>query len=107
MEIVMPVLKSLAFTALPKSANDPVLARRAKVVDRLEEQKRLLDDPNLVRTVQRSALVDGERKPRHQGAAGPAFVSLRQAKPHHGIGRAWDKGRRYRVPCRRTADRSI
>ncbi len=38
----MAALKSLSFAALPKSTNDPVSARRTKVVDRLEEQKRLL-----------------------------------------------------------------
>ena len=38
----MPVLKSLAFTALPKSNNDPVHLRRAKFVSKLEEQKLLL-----------------------------------------------------------------
>ena len=49
----MPVLKSLSFTALPKSANDPAQMRRAKFVAKLEEQKLLLNDPNHVRTVQR------------------------------------------------------
>ena len=34
----MPVLKSLSFTALPKSGNDPGHSRRAKFVARLEEQ---------------------------------------------------------------------
>ena len=58
----MPVLKSLSFTALPKSANDPVQIRRAKFVARLEEQKLLLKDPNHVRTVQRWTKVDGERQ---------------------------------------------
>ena len=58
----MPVLKSLSFTALPKSANDPVQMRRAKFVARLEEQKQLLKDPNHVRTVQRWTKVDGERQ---------------------------------------------
>jgi hypothetical protein len=58
----MPVLKSLSFTALPKSANDPVQMRRAKFVARLEEQKQLLKDPNHVRTVQRWTRVDGERQ---------------------------------------------
>ena len=58
----MPVLKSLSFTALPKTANDPVQLRRAKFVTRLEEQKLLLKDPNHVRTVQRWAKVDGERQ---------------------------------------------
>jgi hypothetical protein len=58
----MPVLKSLSFTALPKSANDPVQMRRAKFASRLEEQKLLLKDPNHVRTVQRWTKVDGERQ---------------------------------------------
>ncbi len=59
----MPVLKSLSFTSLPKSANDPVLIRRAKFAAKLEEQKLLLDDPAYIRTVQRTALVDGQKQP--------------------------------------------
>jgi len=58
----MPVLKSLSFTALPKIGNDPVQARRAKFVAKLEEQKLLLQDPNHVRTVQRWSKVNGERQ---------------------------------------------
>ena len=58
----MPVLKSLSFTALPKTANDPVQQRRAKFVAKLEEQKLLLKDPNHIRTVRRWMKVDGERQ---------------------------------------------
>src|SRR6476659_2235504 len=58
----MPVLKSLSFTALPKSANDPVQQRRTKFITKLEEQKLLLNDPNHVRTVQRWVKVNGERQ---------------------------------------------
>ena len=58
----MPVLKSLSFTALPKTGNDPVQTRRAKFVAKLEEQKLLLKDPNHVRTVQRWTKVDGQRQ---------------------------------------------
>ena len=58
----MPVLKSLSFTALPKSANDPVQQRRTKYIAKLEEQKLLLNDPNHVRTVQRWTKVNGERQ---------------------------------------------
>jgi hypothetical protein len=58
----MPVLKSLSFTAIPKSGNDPVQTRRAKFVTKLEEQKLLLKDPNHVRTVQRWVKVNGERQ---------------------------------------------
>jgi hypothetical protein len=58
----MPVLKSLSFTALPKSGNDPVQMRRAKFIAKLEEQKQLLKDPNHIRTVQRWTKVNGERQ---------------------------------------------
>ena len=58
----MPVLKSLSFTALPKSTNDPVQQRRTKFITKLEEQKLLLNDPNHVRTVQRWTKVNGERQ---------------------------------------------
>jgi hypothetical protein len=58
----MPDLKSLSFTTIPKTGNDPVQARRAKFVSKLEEQKLLLKDPNHVRTVQRWTKVNGERQ---------------------------------------------
>ena len=58
----MPVLKSLSFTALPKSGNDPIQMRRTKFIAKLEEQKQLLKDPNHVRTVQRWTKVNGERQ---------------------------------------------
>ena len=58
----MPVLKSLSFTAIPKTGNDPVQACRAKFVTKLEEQKPLLKDPNHVRTIQRWMKVNGERQ---------------------------------------------
>jgi hypothetical protein len=58
----MPVLKSLSFTALPKSNSDPVQQRRAKFVAKLEEQKLLLKDPNHVRPVPRWTKVDGQRQ---------------------------------------------
>lgn len=37
----MPVLKSLSFTAVPKTAGDPTSMRRAKFIEKLEEQKLL------------------------------------------------------------------
>lgn len=49
----MPVLKNLTLTALPTRRHDPVAIRRAKLIERLEDQKRLLAEPNYVRTVQR------------------------------------------------------
>jgi hypothetical protein len=56
-------LKSLSFTALPKTGNDPVQTRRAKLVSKLEEQKLLLKDPAHVRTVQRWVKVDARGRP--------------------------------------------
>jgi hypothetical protein len=58
----MPVLKSLSFTALPKTGSDPVQQRRAKFITKLEEQKLLLKDSTHVRTVQRWTKVNGERQ---------------------------------------------
>ena len=58
----MAVLKSLSFAALPKASTDPVHIRRAKLIGRLEEQKALLDDPNLIRTTQRTVKEDGEKR---------------------------------------------
>jgi hypothetical protein len=83
----MPVLKSLSFTALPNASNDPVHIRRAKLISRLEEQKALLDDPNLIRTVQRTVkdgdekrIVTKQQKVRpwwRTDAAGHLFMSIR------------------------------
>ena len=67
----MPVLKSLSFTALPKTGNDPVQQRRAKFVAKLEEQKLLLKDPNHIRTVQRWVKVDSERQGTSSRPSGP------------------------------------
>src|SRR5260370_21800709 len=57
----MPALKSLSFTAIPKTGNDPVQTRRTKFITKLEEQKLLLKDPTHVRTVQRWTKVEGQR----------------------------------------------
>jgi hypothetical protein len=58
----MAVLKSLAFTAMPKASTDPAFVRRVKFIEKLEEQKRLLEDPGYVRTVQRTAEIDGTKQ---------------------------------------------
>lgn len=47
----MAVLKSLSFTAIPKTVGHPVLNRRDELVERLEDQKSLLNDPPHVRMV--------------------------------------------------------
>jgi hypothetical protein len=62
MEILMPVLKSLTFTAVPTRVDDPVLFRRAKLISRLEEQRTLFQNPTHTRTVQRSVEEGGEKK---------------------------------------------
>jgi hypothetical protein len=54
-------LKSLTFTTVPKIGANPTLDRRAKVIERLEEQKLLLNDPGYTRTVRTSTKKDGER----------------------------------------------
>jgi hypothetical protein len=63
MEDKMTALKSLTFTALPKIGANPVMDRRNKIIERLEEQKRLLSDPNYLRTVRASETKDGKRVP--------------------------------------------
>jgi len=57
----MTALKSLTFTTVPKPGANPTLDRRAKVIERLEEQKLLLTDPTYKRTVRTSVKKDGER----------------------------------------------
>ena len=57
----MSILKSLTFTTVPKIGANPTLDRRAKVIERLEEQKLLLNDPTYTRTIRSSVKKDGER----------------------------------------------
>jgi hypothetical protein len=59
----MTALKSLAFAALAKRGNDPIMNRRTKAITRLEEQKQLLNDPNYIRVAQKWTRKDGERTP--------------------------------------------
>jgi hypothetical protein len=61
MEDKMTALKSLTFTTVPKIGANPTLDRRAKVIERLEEQKLLLADPTYKRTVRSSVKKDGEK----------------------------------------------
>jgi hypothetical protein len=61
-DLKMAVLKSLSFTAMPKAVSDPIQIRRAKLMTRLEEQKQLLGDPNLIRIVQRAVKENGEKR---------------------------------------------
>jgi hypothetical protein len=59
----MTALKSLTFTTLPKVGANPTMDRRANIIDRLEEQKRLVNDPSYVRTVRTWVKKDGQRTP--------------------------------------------
>jgi hypothetical protein len=49
----MKILKSLTFGVMNRGSQNPVLARRAKLIHRLEQQKRLAQDANFVVTVSR------------------------------------------------------
>ncbi len=57
----MSFMKSLTLTAAPKVNRDPVRNRRERLIARLQEQKELISNPSLVRTVQRTVKRDGVR----------------------------------------------
>lgn len=55
-------LKSLSFTALPTGSRTPLDNRRMKTIERLLEQKALLENPNYVKVAKKWATVDGQRQ---------------------------------------------
>jgi hypothetical protein len=55
----MSALRSLTFTTIPKIVVNPTLDRRSRIIERLEEQKLLLNDPKYVRTVRTWVKKDG------------------------------------------------
>jgi hypothetical protein len=55
-------LKSLAFTVLPSSTRSPVDARRMNTIERLQEQKQLVENPNYMRVVKKWATVNGQKQ---------------------------------------------
>ena len=59
----MANLKSLAFTAMPKTDGNPALARRLHMVERLEEQIALINDPTHTRLTQRWVKQGDDRVP--------------------------------------------
>ena len=89
METTMAALKSLTFTATPRSYfDDPLLVRRAKLMARLEEQKALFKDPLFVAVEQRwdktaggrKELVERKRKVRRwwrEDVTGNVFLTVR------------------------------
>jgi hypothetical protein len=46
----MKILKSLTFGVMSRGSQNPVLARRSKLIHRLEQQKRLAQDANYIIT---------------------------------------------------------
>jgi hypothetical protein len=58
----MSTLKGLTFTKMPVAGSDPVVERRTRVVDKLEEQKSLARDANHKRVVRRRVKEGGETK---------------------------------------------
>jgi len=54
-------LKSLNFVPLPASFRSAIDVRRMKLLERLEDQKKLVADPNYVRTYKRWVKIDGNR----------------------------------------------
>jgi hypothetical protein len=57
----MNLLKTLSFTAVSKLHRSPVQDRRAKLLERLEDQKALVADRGYMRTVRRWRKIDGQR----------------------------------------------
>ena len=57
-----PILKSFTFVPQPKPSSDPLIIKRDRMIARLEDQKKLLADPNFVRTVKRWERKEGGEK---------------------------------------------
>ena len=57
-----PILKSFTFVLQPKPSSDPLIIKRERMIARLEDQKKLLADPNYVRTVKRWERKEGGEK---------------------------------------------
>ena len=57
----MSNLKTLTFTATPKRDTSPQHTRRVRMIERLEEQKKLLSENTYVRLVRRWKTEGGER----------------------------------------------
>jgi hypothetical protein len=70
----MPLLKSLAFAAIPKVVNDPVLTRRAQLVARLDP-----DEPGLT---ERAGRLEVRPEPVQNV---PVCRLDRAVRPHQGV----------------------
>ena len=49
----MSILKSFKFTEMPRTINDPIAIKRAKLISQLDQQRALLESPAAQITVQR------------------------------------------------------
>jgi hypothetical protein len=95
----MTALKSLAFASMPKTSGDPTVAKRERLVERLQEQLALFKNPQHIRQVQRRVVVDGEKRLVTQDqriwpwwstdAAGQTFMSVK----HGGKPVEFEKGK--------------
>jgi hypothetical protein len=47
------ILKQMNFASMPARTNDPVMSRRSQLIARIEDQKRLIEDPAYVRVSHR------------------------------------------------------
>ena len=76
----MKVLKSLTFGVMSRGSQNPVLARRAKLIHRIEQQKKLAQDANFVVTISRWLRNDAGSKELVQlQKAGTSVVARRRA----------------------------
>ena len=81
----MKVLKTLTFGVMSRGSQNPVLARRAKLVHRLEQQKKLAQDANYAVTVSRwlrneagsKELVQLQKRGRREDALGTVGLTVR------------------------------
>jgi hypothetical protein len=81
------ILKAFTFVPQPKPSSDPLIIKRERMVSRLEDQRRLLADPNFVRAVKRWERKEGGEK-----------VPGRKANPHEQMVAARSE-RRLRHDC--------
>ena len=81
-----PILKSFTFVPQPKPSSDPLIIKRERMIARLEDQKKLLADPNFVRTV-KALGAQGRRRESACRKAAPNFqvVAARSERRLRGL----------------------
>ena len=73
-----PILKSFTFVPQPKPSSDPLISKRERMIASLEDQKKLLADPNFVRTVKRWERKEGGEKVLERPLRTSKWLSLRE-----------------------------